>query len=169
MAKWKLLAIMSATIVFVAIPIVAWTIYEGPLRGPEAAFRDFASASHRAEIQLTDPLVLAGAGVLPLVHEAIKDKNFRLRRYAIGHLGCARYAAALPTHERILADVTERDYFRADALEAVWLISTERGHYLAQPLLSAGDVLGRAGRDLVTANHQFNCRTWFEAFTGFKD
>jgi hypothetical protein len=160
---------VGAAVAILAAATILWASFEGPLRDPEAAFEDFTSASFRAEIQLTDPLILAGPRVRPRVHEAIKDRNFRLRRYAIAYLGCAGYAAALPTFEQILADPSERDYFRADSLEAIWLIAPGRGRVLAQSHANSPDFLGRAASALIYGDRVSECRTWFEAFTGFKD
>jgi hypothetical protein len=147
-------AIRTSRIVFGAaalsliVLVVAWAAYYGPLRSPEAAFRDFANPEKRPEALLRDPLIRAGPRVLPLVLDAIKDRNFRLRRYAIGHLGCERYAPALPALERIVADPTEQDYFRGDALIAIWQIDRKRGEALVQEYAGAQDYLGSTAREL---------------------
>jgi hypothetical protein len=143
---------------------LAWARSEGPLRAPEAAFDDFVAAKDRAEDQLTDPLVLAGARVRPLVHEAIKDRTFRLRRYAIGYLGCARYEAAGPTFLAIVTDESEKDYFRGDALEAFWSIDRTDGSRVANEYSSRGDLLGKAARGLLAGSWPQSCRSWKDAF-----
>jgi hypothetical protein len=142
---------------------LVWARSEGPLRAPEAAFSDFVTAEDRAEDQLTDPLVLAGPRVRPLVHEAIKDRTFRLRRYAIGYLGCAKYEAARPTFLAIMTDESEKDYFRGDALAALWLIDPTAGPRLAKEYSGRTDLLGRTARGLLAGSWPQFCRSWKDA------
>jgi len=143
-----------------------WARVEGPLRDPHAAWADFVAAKDRAEDQLTDPLVLAGPRVRPLVHTAVKDHNFPLRRYAINYLGCATYAPAAPTLRDILNDESERDYFRGDALEALWSIDHVEGLRLANGLATRAqaDFLGQVARGLLAGSWTQFCRGWGAAF-----
>jgi len=154
-------------IIVCSVAVVAclvWARAEGPLRSPEAAFEDFTKAKDRAEDQLTDPLVLAGPRVRPLVHAAVKDRAFQRRRYAIGYLGCAKYAAATPTFRAILTDESEKDYFRADALEALWLIGHADALRLADGYSGRADSLGQVARGLLAGTWPQSCRSWRDAF-----
>jgi hypothetical protein len=139
-----------------------WTL--GPLRSPEDALTDFLSAQDRAEDQLTDPLVLAGPRVRPLVLAAIQDRNMKLRRYAIAFLGCASYGPASPIFRRIAADPTEEEYFRTDALEAMWHVNRIEARALAADLVSAPGHLGMTARAVSADSAWTPCRTWKDAF-----
>src|SRR5438552_648446 len=121
---------------------LAWSHIEGPLRDPRAALDDFYSDAGRAEDQLIDPLVLNGRRVVPLVIEAVKDRCMPRRRYAISFLGSGRYREAVPVLEGILGDSSEIDYFRADALEALFQIDTSRAKAIALGHQSRTDYLG---------------------------
>lgn len=150
-----------------ALLAVSWWLFtEGPLRNPDAAFADFESATNRAEDQLTDPLVLNGRRVAPLVLDAIADREMHLRRYAIGFLGCSRYEPSLPALRRILRDQAEKSYFRADALEAIYVIDPEEGRASARRHTSESGLLGDTARWIDEGSWQDNCRTWWQAFTG---
>src|SRR5687768_7995035 len=146
-----------------AILLVAWARAEGPLRPPHAAFDDFVRAEDRAEDQLTDPLVLAGPRVRPLVLSAVRDRDFKLRRYGIGYLGCSAYTPASPTFRVILHDESEEDYFRADALEALWSINSKEGRALAGAYSSRTDFLGQAARGILTGTWPNGCRSLTDA------
>jgi len=156
-AKIALLLLIPAAI------LVAWARTEGPLRSPREAFDDFVRAEDRAEDQLTDPLVLAGPRVQPLVLDAVRDRNFKLRRYGIGFLGCAAYRPAAQTLREILRDESEQDYFRADALEALWSIDSNEGRALADAYSRRADILGRAARGIQTGTWPKDCRSVTDA------
>jgi hypothetical protein len=126
-----------------------WAAAEGPLRSPESALRDFYEVRDRGEDQLMDPLILNGGRVLPLVVSALPNKSMRLRRYAIGFLGNGHYRNALPALEKILADQSEIDYFRADALEAIFRIAPERAQVLAPAHVKGEELLGQVARTIV--------------------
>lgn len=146
--------------------VLWWLRAQGPLRNPHAAFADFERATNRAEDQLTDPLVLNGRRVAPLVLDAIADPEMHLRRYAIGFLGCSRYEPSLPALRRILGDGAEKSYFRADALEAIYLIDLEEGLASARRHTSDSALLGETARWIDEGSWEENCRTWWQAFTG---
>lgn len=126
-----------------------WAVVEGPLRDPKDALHDFYEARDRAEDQLIDPLVLNGRRVVPLVIAELPNKNMRLRRYAIGFLGNGGYPEALPVLEHILADDSEVDYFRADALKSIYQIAPDRARGLAPKYVSGENLLGRGAQDIV--------------------
>jgi hypothetical protein len=167
--KGNRLAVKRRTVAIIVCSVavavcLVWARAEGPLRSLEAAFQDFTKAKDRAEDQLTDPLVLAGPRVRPLAHAAVKDRSFPLRRYAIGYLGCAKYAAATTTFQAILNDESEKDYFRADALEALWSIDHANGLRLANEYSARADSLGHVARGLLVGTWPQSCRSWRDAF-----
>jgi hypothetical protein len=83
----------------------------------------------------TEPLEQEGARVVPLVIKEISNRAMPNRRYAISFLGEGRYAEALPVLERILSDPTEIEYFRADALLAIFEIAPARAQELASTVV----------------------------------
>jgi hypothetical protein len=156
-AKIAILGVLAAALV------LAWARAVGPLRSPQDALDDFVRAEGRAEDQLTDPLVLAGPRVRPLVLAAVQDRHFRLRRYGIGYLGCAGYRPASPTFRTILHDESEEDYFRADALEALWSSDPKEGHALASAYSGRSDFLGQVARGILTGTRPNGCRSLTDA------
>lgn len=143
-----------------------WVFLQGPFQDPADAMRDFLDGRGRFEDQLTDPLVLAGPRVRPLVLSAIADREMKRRRYALSYLGCAGHALAREPLLRILSDETERDYFRADALEALWRLDRTEGHALALTYRSHEDLLGQTAERLISTGRPWaDCRSWFAAFT----
>lgn len=159
--------VAGSTITFAVAALVGlwWAVAEGPLRNPHDALSDFYEAKDRAEDQLIDPLILAGRDVVPLVIEELPNKEMRLRRYAIGFLGNGRYTQALPCLEAILQDESEIDYFRADALEAIYQISPARAKELAPRYVSGQELLGKVAQDIVAGkNPSFFERSYSDAF-----
>jgi len=94
------------------------------------------------ECTLEDPLRRAGSEVVPLVVEAIADKEMPRRRYAISFVGNMADRRGLDALTRIVNDPSERDYFRSDSLEAIQKIDRQLGESLAQAHQSAGGQLG---------------------------
>jgi hypothetical protein len=161
-----------AAISFVALLLagaIFWAAAVGPLRSPDAAFADFLASEGRAEDQLTDPLVLSGRRVAPRVLAEVKDPDLKHRRYAIGFLGCLRYAPAVEVFRSILANPEEKDYFRGDALEAIWLTAPQEGIALAKQHSSATGHLGDVARNVVSGTREPYCRSWWQAFRGTHD
>jgi hypothetical protein len=154
------------TVTALSIGTWGWCRSVGPLRPPEEAMRDFTSASNRMESQLTDPLVLAGPDVLPLVLEAVKDPRMRLRRYGIGFLGCSRYKRASGELKRIIADESEPDFIRSDALEALNLVDGKAAFDLARPLAMHRGPLSGLANAIMADEHAVNCRSFFDALSG---
>jgi HEAT repeat protein len=115
---------------------------------PEAALEKFYSHDG-AEDRLMDPLVLAGDKVLPLVIEKVKDPNMPRRRYAIAFLGNSSSRQALPVLHEILQDKTEKDYFRGDALQSIYLIDESLGLNLARQYQSEDGHVGKVADDLL--------------------
>lgn len=155
--------ILLAALAAILIASGLWLFLEGPLRDPADAMGDFLGDHGRFEDQLTDPLVLAGPRVRPLVLSAVADREMKLRRYALFYLGCAGYSPARETLRRILSDETELDYFRADALEALWRVDLVEGNDLAQAYQSRGDFLGEKAKQLIAGGPLADCRSWWSA------
>ena len=161
------LAILRLPAAFFLAYVVNWGFEEGPLRDPEAALRDFYQAEDRFEDQLVDPLILNGRAVVPLVLRDLTDKAMPLRRYAIGFLGNGEYEEALPLLESILADETELNYFRSDALEAIHRIAPERAARLALQYMDSPELLGRVAIQIVDGATAISWeRSWWDAYFG---
>jgi hypothetical protein len=160
---------MKKAVIFLLGVVLAlglwWALAVGPLRDPHAAMRDFYEASERAEDQLMDPLILNGRRVVPLVIAEVSNKGMTLRRYAIGFLGNGQYRDAMPVLEQILADESERDYFRGDALEAIYRISPSRARELAPRHLEDQESLGRIAQDIAAGQSPVQwTRSYWQAF-----
>ena len=88
-------------------------------------------------------LTSGGVGVAPSIIASVKDKKLYKRRYAIGALGYLRDRSAIPILKNILADDKELDYFKGDALLALYLIDERLATFEAKKLSTAkSDVNG---------------------------
>ena len=85
----------------------------------------YKDAVHEPDID--EPLIRAGRTAVPAICEAVKNKDMKYRRYAIGALGHLRDRRALATLELILKAEDEVDYFRGDALRSIYLIDQKLG------------------------------------------
>lgn len=85
----------------------------------------FYAGDHEPE--LDDPLIAAGKKMTLVICEAIKNKDMKYRRYAIGALGYIGDRRALPTLENILKSKDEIYYFRGDALHSIYQIDKSLG------------------------------------------
>jgi len=149
----------------VAAPLVAFWVYHAP-EAALARFVTYGPSPGRivAECHLTDPLILSGRRVVPLVLEAIEDRAFPRRRYAIGFLGNGGYPEAVPGLRRILEDDAEDELFRGDALDALDEIDRELAARLARDYVGRDDSLGRVARDVANGTPRRGPRrTWFDA------
>jgi hypothetical protein len=140
---------------------------------PEQAFELFL-ARDVAEDQIMDPLLLGGDGVIPLLVEAIPDRDMERRRYAIGALANLRADAAIPTLRGLARDASEPDYIRCDALSAVALISQASGVELANEFRgNAVGCLAETSEAIVSddyadwSDHHYMRRTYVEALLGW--
>src|SRR5690625_4272391 len=93
------------------------------------------------EPDLAGPLVKQGTAMVPAICEAVKHKNMKQRRYAIEALGKIGSAQALPVLTAILENQTEKNYFRADALESIYQINQKLGQRYAEQYQHAGGLL----------------------------
>ena len=141
-----------------------WWYEVTPRTGEEALAAFYAQRNDgmTAEDQLMDPLVLAGERAVPVVLREVVRADMPLRRYAIGFLGNAQSAEAVPVLRRILGDSTERDLFRGDALESLWMIRVSGREELARSFGGRGDYLGQTARRLL-AGDEPETRTYWQA------
>ncbi len=99
----------------------------------------YAEPGH--EPDLDDPLINAGRKMTSMICEAIKHTDMKRRRYAIGALGFIEDKRALPTLEGILKDKNEKDYFRGDALKAIYQIDEGLGTTYANEFIESNNYL----------------------------
>ena len=88
-------------------------------------------------------LVIAGPSIVSELLKAVTDKRLYKRRYAICALGYLGDKSAIPTLRAILADSTEIEYFRGDALKAIYVLDQALGRSEAQRLLGDPELTGR--------------------------
>jgi hypothetical protein len=126
-------SVLAATAILslVALISIYWLGVRRLYPTDEAALAEFYAGESRPECLITQPLEQQGSSVVPLIIRDLPNKTMSRRRYAIGFLGEGRYPEALPRLERILLDATEIDYFRADALAAIFKIAPTRAQALA--------------------------------------
>lgn len=98
------------------------------------SWNSFYKGGHEPE--MPSPLVKAGRRMVPSICDAVRHPNMRLRRYAISALGLIKDKYAIPTLEKILNNVEEVDYFRGDALEAIYQIDHELGTKLSDKFVN---------------------------------
>ena len=94
------------------------------------------------EEELSVPLITAGPAMAPAVIEAVRHKDMKYRRYAITALGHTGGVGAIPVLEQIVRDNTEEEYFRGDALHALYLLQPTRAKQFAAQHAKAGESLG---------------------------
>ena len=154
----------TSVILIIYAAYLAW-----PTPAADQVMADFYKAEGRAEVMLMDPLILNADLVAPVVIESVKNKGMDKRRYAIGFLGNEGVSEALPVLRAILADKSEAEYFRADSLDAIFLINTEEGLSLAKIHSHRDDFLGHIAKGLLSGDHIPFRRTYAEALFGHKD
>ncbi len=132
---------------------------------PEQVLKQFYD-NDGPEDTLMDPLILGGDGVVPLVVKEVKDKDMRRRRYAIGFLGNGSFKQAVPTLESILQDDSEKDYFRGDALHAIFMIDESLGSRYAKTYINRSDYLGEISKRILNGDKSLKeRRTYSDALT----
>jgi hypothetical protein len=128
--------------------------------------QDFYAAKDRAEDMLMDPLILHSRAVRERVVQEVADPKMQMRRYAIGFLGIDGRSEALPALRRIIESSEEIDYFRADALSAIWQIKKEEAVQRASAYVSRDDLLGRFAKEITSGVHQPYIRSYWQALIG---
>jgi hypothetical protein len=147
--RLKLAVFLVLTAALITVTVYCWPVIAAHARAPEKTMQLFYMGDHEPE--LADPLILAGGRVGPTVTQAISNAKMPLRRYAISFLGDDRVREAIPTLERIVSTETEADYFRGDALEAIYKIDPSVGRRIASGFdkRSVGDVLPTPATDYL--------------------
>lgn len=105
---------------------------------------------NRHESAIDDPLITQGSGMVQDICAAIRHRDMKQRRYAIGALGYIGDQAALSTLESILGNEAELDYFRADALKAIYQINLNAGRREAKKYRARSDTLGQYAKAVVS-------------------
>ena len=133
-------------VVLIAI-IAACSRADAP--APEVALARFY-ANEEPECTLKFPLYAGTPGVIPLVIQAIHDPEMPKRRYAISYLGEVGAADATDELLAILENDSEKDYFLADALEALQAIDPDRARELAPRYVAGPGLLGVFAKDIAS-------------------
>jgi len=98
----------------------------------EPVWLEFYRPALEHEPELDDPLIEAGAAMVPAICEAITHEDMKYRGYAIGALGFIGDQRAVASLVSILKDSSEIGYFRGDALQAIYVIDAAEGIRLAR-------------------------------------
>jgi hypothetical protein len=149
--------------------LALWISIANPFQTPEEALQSFYS-QNGAEDMLMDPLILAGDKVVPLVINEVKSPDMPRRRYAILFLGNDKYINALPVLEQILADNSEKDYFRGDALISIYKIDNISGKKLAASFANNEGYLGLMSKAVLGGSEYANKRrSYIDALRGWHE
>ena len=160
--KRRLIVVVAVVLVGVAASYLLWS-----RTTVESVMNEFYSDdAGRAEDMLMDPLILHADLVKSRVIEEVAARTMPKRRYAIGFLGVAGITDALPVLRTILADETEKDFFRADALESIYRIAEKEGLALASQYQSRTDLLGSIAKGLIDGSHKPLSRSYAQAVVG---
>ncbi len=136
------------------------------LTPPEKAMREFYAVESTRPEEIIDPLILAGRRVVPLLVREVPKKEMPRRRQAIAALGNLGDWRAMPVLETMLADTSELDCFRADALEAIALIDKDLGHFYAKKYAESDSAyLARSSRNILSGGRDYPLyrRSFFDA------
>lgn len=90
----------------------------------------YQEAIHEPDIPF--PLEKASKEMTLAICEAVKHPDMKYRRYAIAALGKRKDKRAIPVLESILKNDKEIDYFRGDALGAIYDIDRKLGKQYAK-------------------------------------
>lgn len=117
-----------------------------------------------AEDMLADSLIISGWRVAPRVVKEIANPSMPCRRYAIGFLGNIKFQPGASRLLEILSDNSEQDYFRADALVAIFHIDPKQGRNLANQFKESSPFLGQVANDIISNKSWFTeDRTYWKA------
>lgn len=114
---------------------------------------------------MTDPLIVAGDEVVPLVIEAVKNKDMVKRPQAISFLGNSGDREAIPVLESIIND--KSDELRDWALGAIYQIDNELGKEIARKFEKEEGALGSLARSIITSKYYRVKRTYAEALISY--
>jgi hypothetical protein len=143
----------------------------GVFRSPEGALAVFSDTTRQVgEDQIADPLFMTGRRSVPIVTNAVQDRAFPYRRYALSYLAWASDSRALSTLEAIFADTSEIDYFRSDALEGIACIRAQRADSLATQIAGDTGILGMTARMILDGPKcPIRERSFWDAMFGYHD
>lgn len=117
-----------------------------------ATWKTFYAGDYEPE--LPEPLMKAGPTMVPVILEAIDHPDMKMRRYAISALGYLKDESAIAPLTAIVEDEGEEDWFRGDALVAVYQVNQDEGTKLAEKFKGQGDVLKQSS-EWVLAKEPF--------------
>ncbi len=149
--------------------LVMWGLYSATRPSEDEVMEDFHASEGRAEDMLMDPLIRNSEIAAPAVIREVRDPEMNHRRYAIGFLGNERLHEALPVLRTILANNAEEDYYRADALESIFMINKGEGLALAARYAQANGLLGHVAKGLEDGSHRPSQRMYWKALFDYHD
>lgn len=117
-----------------------------------------------------DPLILAGASVVPLLIKEVENPNMKNRRYAITALGNIGAKTAIPILETLVRKKSEEDYIRCDALSAIGMIDESEGARIAgdiknENIFCISEIKNTQNHSQWLKSNTWK-RTYFEALLG---
>jgi hypothetical protein len=110
-------------------------------------WNEFYAGDHEPE--LDDPLIRAGHRMTLVICEAIKHRDMRLRRYAIGALGYIGDPRAVPSLRAIVTARDEIYYMRGDALHAIYQLDRSLAKALAPRYAGDHEYLARLASSIA--------------------
>lgn len=144
--------------------LLAWRPW---LKPPEVMNRFFSQEV--AEEANIDILILAGDRIVPSILESITNRDMPKRRYAIRFLGNGLHKEATLVLEKILADGSEDDFIRSDALIALYRINHELGIELAKKYVSEPSSLGKNADKIMAGDIPDRRRSFWQALLGSRN
>lgn len=135
----KYLVVALASVALLVVGVRCTIVLAQIPDSPEAALQQFYSASpfEVAEVQLADPLILAGRSAVPLLLSEIASQDMPRRGYAVLALGDIGDPAVVARLSEMVNDPT--DNARCDALRAIALIDQREASALARELKTDGE------------------------------
>ena len=124
----------------------------------------YTASSESANISV---LVKVGRSIVSEVESAITDKKMYKRRYAIAALGYLNEKSAIPSLVAILNDPKEKDYFRGDALKAIYILDQSVGrsnaHLVSESQTKKDDHLTRTAEQILESPNEIKLK-WVEYY-----
>ena len=140
--------ILGVVMFLVTGTIVHWALIAQPWKSPEDWLKEFYSNPMPEDLQM-DPLILAGAKVVPLVLERIQDPSMPKRIVAIWFLGNGGYKEAIPVIQRMLQNESEDIYSRAYSLIALYQLDRPNGLKQSKAFYTRSDFLGKIAMEVM--------------------
>lgn len=130
---------------------------------PEHIINRFYTERDLAEDQLIDSLILAGPKVVPLLECEILNKEIPRRLYAISALGHLGNNNSIPILEHILQDKSEKEAFRASALEAIASIDLRYAQKIASEYLHDTSIVAKRAKEVLANPTSLYKRSYWDA------